>query len=481
MKNKLKYIASFVLGALLLSSCSKEIDVNPTYTLNGEDRFKTISDYEFALTGAYSLFLSNSYYGSTGGANAFVALPDMMSDNLYEGPESLANYTEFANWYYTADNGTVEDIWLDAYSVIRQANLTLRGIDNLAAQNQGAVNRIKGQALAIRALAHFDLLRYFGEDYDRNSTKLGVPYVDKYDIEQKPARLTVKGTWDRIEADLKQARDLMDQGDKVIQSTSSTLANARGLIDQMVVNAILARMYNYSGVWDKAIEYATLVINQRPLATPAEYPQIWKDQTTKEVVWSVKFQAFNSDIGGNVYYAVGNRASYRPTPGLLANYNPATDVRYPSFFASIARRGTNRLVASKYIGREGRTDGIVDFKAFRTSEMYLIRAEAYSRLGQDALALQDLNTLRQARNLAPGSETGAALLDAIFVERRRELFMEGQRFFDLKRTTRHIVRTYTISGNTFTDELTPDAREWALPIPQSEIQSNPAIVQNTGY
>jgi starch-binding outer membrane protein, SusD/RagB family len=480
MKNILKYIASFAVGSLLLASCTKEIETDPTYTLNGEERFKTVSDYEFALTGAYSLFLSNSYYGS-GNANAFVALPDMMSDNLYEGTESLANFTQFANWYYTADDALVEDIWLDAYSVVRQANLTLRGIDNLSSQNPGAVNRIKGQALAIRALAHFDLLRYFGEDYGRNSTKRGVPYIDQFDIEQKPVRQSVKGSWDRIEADLKAAKQLMDNGDKTIQSTTSTAANARSLIDQMVVNAILARMYNYSGVPDSAIKYSTLVINQRPLATPTEYPQIWKDQTTKEVVWSVKFQAFNTDIGGNVYYSVGNRASYRPTPSLLATYNPSTDVRYPSFFSSIARSGTNRLVASKYIGREGRTDGIVDFKAFRTGEMYLIRAEAYSLLGQNGPALQDLNALRQARNITTGNETGAALLDAIFVERRRELFMEGQRFFDLKRTTRSIVRTYTISGTTYTDELTPDAREWALPIPQSEIQANPAIEQNTGY
>lgn len=481
MKKTLSYISSLLVGSLLLASCTKEIEQSPTYTLNGADRFKTISDYEYALTGAYSQFLANSYYGSTNGANGFVALPDMLSDNLYEGTESLANYTEFAGWYYTADDATIEDIWLDAYSVVRQANLTLRGIDNLASTNAGAVNRIKGQALAIRALAHFDLLRYFGEDYTRNSGKMGVPYVDKFDIEQKPARLTVKGTWDKIETDLKSAKQLMSNSDKAIQSITSTASTARSLIDTLVVDAILARMYNYSGVSDSAIKYSTYVINARPLATATEYPQIWKDVTTKEVVWSVKFQSFNSDIGGNVYYAVGNRASYRPTNSLLSNYNASTDVRYPSFFQVIARGTSSRLVASKYIGKEGRTDGIVDFKAFRTSEMYLIRAEAYSKLGNDVQSLLDLNTLRQARNAAAGVETGAALLNAIFTERRKELFMEGQRFFDLKRTTRTIVRTYTISGSTYTDTLDPSAREWSFPIPQSEIQSNPNIVQNPGY
>lgn len=479
MRELSRYIICIVAGSLLLASCTKEIDQSPTHTLNGDERFNTIGDYEFALKGAYSLFLADGYYGSNS-ANAFVGLPDMMSDNLYETTESLANYTQLAGWYYTADDATVEDIWLDAYSIVRQANLTLRNIDNLAAENPGAVNRIKAQAIAIRALVHFDLLRYFGEEYDRNSTRLGIPYVDRFDIEQKPARLTVKESWDKIEADLKTASQLMNNMDQAIESATSTASSARSLIDPLVVNAILARMYNYAGVSDSAVKYATLVINARPLADTTDYPNIWKDATTKEVVWSVKFQAFNSDIGGNVYYAVGNRASYQPTTNLLSTYD-AEDVRVPAFFSSIARRGADRLVVSKYIGREGRTDGIVDFKAFRTSEMYLIRAEANSRLGKNGPALADLNALRKIRNAATGAEAGNALLEAIFTERRKELLMEGQRFFDLKRTTRTIERTYEIDGDTYTDQLDPTAREWALPIPQSEILANPNMVQNPGY
>jgi hypothetical protein len=135
-------------------------------------------------------------------------------------------------------------------------------------------------------------------------------------------------------------------------------------------------------------------------------------------------------------------------------------------------------VVSKYIGKEGRTDGIVDFKAFRTGEMYLIRAEAYSLTGDDILALADLNTLRTTRNAAAGGESGAALLGAIFTERRKELFMEGHRFFDLKRTTRTINRT-TNCQNFCT--LAPNAREWNMPIPQSEMDANTSMVQNPGY
>jgi len=67
----------------------------------------------------------------------------------------------------------------------------------------------KSTAIALRALAHFDLLRCFGEQFDRNSNARGIAYVDKFDIEQKPSRLTVKGSYDQIEADLKLAKSLM--------------------------------------------------------------------------------------------------------------------------------------------------------------------------------------------------------------------------------------------------------------------------------
>ncbi|MGZ8537212.1 MAG: RagB/SusD family nutrient uptake outer membrane protein [Flavisolibacter sp.] len=474
MNTTLKYISTLVLGSLLLTACKKQIDQSPSHTLDGDERFETIEDYDFALTGVYTRLLQNSYFGSTG----LPFLPEILSDNASETTESLANYTTLSTWNYTSDDVNVEDVWLDGYLVIQQANLTLRGIDELASTNQGAVNRIKGQALALRANTHFDLMRYFGEDHGRNSVKLGVPYVEVFDLEQKPARLTVKATYDKIEQDLKMAKDLMRNMDKSIQSITNITSAGRPLVDSLVVDAMLARMYNYAGVDDSAIKYATYVINARPLADTTEFRQIWKDGTTKEVVWSVKFQAFNGGLGTNLYYAIGNRSTYRPTTNLLNLYNSTNDVRYSSYFQIRARGASSRFVYAKYIGREGRTDDIVDFKAFRTAEMYLIRAEAYARKGNDLLALADLNTLRLARNAAVGAETGAALMTAIFTERRKELVAEGHRWFDLKRTTRTVVRTTNCSNFC---NLPASAREWNFPIPQSEIDANPNIQQNPGY
>ena len=174
------------------------MDINPEYALDKSD-LNSLEDYEFALTGAYRGFQSVSYYGATNASsNAFVCLPDMLSDNVNESSESLGNERVFSRWAYAEDENQIENTWIAAYRIISRANIVENNIDEFATEDQGAVNRIKAQALAIRALAHFDLLRYFVEDYDRNSTKPGVPYISIFDYEQKPSRGSVKEAYDHI-------------------------------------------------------------------------------------------------------------------------------------------------------------------------------------------------------------------------------------------------------------------------------------------
>ena len=462
------------IAVVSLASCKKIIEAEPTHQLDGTTRFTTIEDFDFALTGAYALFRQGSYYGS--GSNAFVNLPDMLTDNLNETSESLGNYQTMSTWTYAEDEPNIAATWQAGYRVISQANLVLRDIDAFAATETGAVNRIKAQALAIRAMAHFDILRYWVEDYDRNSTKPGIPYITVFDYEQKPARGTVKETYDHMIDDLEQARAFLNSGlDKTINPTGKAYIDIQG------VNAIMARMFLYSNQLDSAIKYSTLVINAIPLSSRTNFPNIWTDASTSEVVWSVSFNAGEGRIGDPVYFVPNNRSSYRPNPTLVTMYDQVNDVRYSSYF----QVRSNRLVLSKYLAKAAqvsRPDGITNFKAFRTGEMYLIRAEAYARKGgaNEALGLSDLNALRAARiaGFIAGAETGAALINAIALERRKELISEGHRWFDLKRTTKTISR----ANCTVFCTLSSSNRAWTWPIPIGEINANPEILpQNPGY
>jgi hypothetical protein len=259
--------------------------------------------------------------------------------------------------------------------------------------------------------------------------------------------------------------------------------DSRAFIDADAVHALLARIYLYSNEPDSAVKYATLAIDARPLADISVFPSIWTDAATDEVFWSCIFEAGQGQPGSNVYFPVApagsGRSQYRPNPALLSTYDQANDVRFPSYFSVIA----GRLVLSKYLAKEsqlGTPDGVVNFKAMRTGEMYLIRSEALARLGDDLDAMDDLNTLRAARinGYVPEALTGPDLLDAIALERRKELICEGHRFFDLKRTTRTISRANCSNFCT----LAPSDRAWTWPIPQPEVDANPNILpQNPGY
>jgi hypothetical protein len=476
---KFMLLRKIVLAIALIasvSSCKKILEAEPEFGLDGNAAFKTIEDCDFALIGAYNLFQSTSYYGGTDGrSNAFALMPDMLADGLRETSESLGNERVMSRWTYASDETQIERTWLVAYRIISEANLVLKNVDKFATTNPGAVNRIKGQALAIRGLVHFDLLRYFANDYARNSTSPGVPYVTEFNYEAKPARGTVQQTYQGIETDLLAARTLLQSTDRAVNGTSG---NTRAYLDRFGVDAILARVYLYSGQYTNAIQRATTVINTFPLASQGTFPAIWTDASNAEVIWSVTFESGQGGPGLISYFPQPDASSYGPDPELLSLYG-GNDVRTDAYFAVV----TGRVILSKYLAKEAQLaspDGVVNFKVFRTGEMYLIRAEAYARSANDPLGSADLNTLRAARiaGYTPVALTGATLLSAIATERRKELIGEGHRFFDLKRTTRTVNRASCSSFCT----LAASSRAWTWPIPQPEIDANSSILpQNPGY
>lgn len=460
-------------SVMMFTACSDVIEVEPIFQKDGAQIFTSLNDYQFSLTGAYASFRRVGYFGSGGQTTSTWAnLPDMMGDNLVQTGEDLANWQPQTNWVFTTDENDIEVAWIAAYTVISQANLTLRGIDAFASVDAARVNRIKGQALAIRAMAHFDLLRYWGEEYDRNSTKLGIPYVTEVNVELKPARLTVKESWDKIFVDMLAAETAL------ASVTGINTATNKSNLDVNAIRGLLARMYLYSKDFASAESYATMVITAAPLASRANFPNIWKDASHAEVLWSVAFNAGEGSPATGVHAAANNRNRFRPAAALEATFDQVNDVRFASYFASRSLGPNNRRILTKYLGRGTAVDNLVNWKALRTGEMFLIRAEARARQGgaKEVLGLADLNELRTARILGYTTVLliGNPLLDAIELERRKELVGEGHRWFDLKRTSRNIVRTERALNSTFLT-LAPASKYWVWPIPQGEIDANLTI------
>lgn len=210
------------LSLVLATSCDDIIDVEPVYEKEKVTVFKNLNEFEYALTGAYALFRQTGYYGNgSATTGAFSVLPDMMGTNLVETNEELGNYITQTDWVYVADDSDIALTWQAAYYIINQANQVLsNNIEQFKTADEKRVNLLRGQALAIRGLVHFDLLRYWGVSYERNSTALGIPYKTTTNQEEMPSRLSVKESYDKILADLKEAEILLGDVDKAIDRKS---------------------------------------------------------------------------------------------------------------------------------------------------------------------------------------------------------------------------------------------------------------------
>jgi hypothetical protein len=379
---------------------------------------------------------------------------------------------------YAADYGNIASAYIQPYEIISRANNLLQSLGHYESGSTAAeAKTIRAQALAIRAHAHFDLMRYFAQSYDRNSAAPGVAYVTTFDPQKPfanlPARNSVKENYDAVLKDLGDALTALSEGGNTANNKS------RYLIDSVVVFAMRARVNYYAAQWSDVIRDASAALSGRPLGNAADYVLSFAaaDEAAppSEVYWQIPSDN-TLRPGGAIS---GNSSNYRITKvmgtilqGQGGAYTDPGIVRFDQASTS----GFRRTSLWKYAG-------VRSFKVFRAGEMMLMRAEAKARIN-DATALQDLNALRTARGVATGTESGAALQDAILLQRRVELLGEGHRWFDLRRTTKSIVRTECGLNNSTRAErcnIGPDARGWIFPIPFNELKVNPNLTQNPGY
>jgi len=486
----------FLVGALTLQGCKQEdiIELKPEFTLDAGENPSSITQVEQVLEGAYANFRAADYYGSASGTGGGAALmPDVMSDNLYETLQTLANSRAMADWTFQQNTAQVNNIYNAMYKVISVANIVLRDADKFATPtNQKRINRIKGQALTIRALAHFDLFKYFANNYDRNSTTTLALYYNKLftvSLDAKPTRISNKLYYDELFADMTAAEPLLSDVDMAI-NPASLLTRPR--LSITALHVLRARVSLYAGLWADAVIAANKGIASAPalVSNQITFSGMYNGAAAGESIWNVQFDSGQSGPTFLVFFATNNRSYFRPalevatvagTTGLIRN----NDIRYSAYFTRIG--ASSSLSLTKYRGKGTVSDGNANFLAMKTGELYLIRAEAYGRNNQDALGMNDLNTLRTARiaNYVPEVLTGAALQTAVADERRRELIGEGHRFFDLKRTTRTITRGSTCGNIAISPSgkctLASTAREWTFPIPEAITNANSNMVQNPGW
>jgi hypothetical protein len=319
-------------------------------------------------------------------------------------------------------------------------------------------------------------------------------------LSRQTPRSTINEVYAQIYKDLEDAKRLLGTGTgRGVQYGSGPAASA-----------LLSRVALYRGDWAKVVTESTaaLASGVGTVLSGSAYVNGWRAPVNPESMFEVRFALAEESIGVNeslqsTYTALLNltnknaqggwgdfipNATVRGVFGLapLQLGTPATDnnnwdvtrnadVRAQLFTTGNTVRGAGRQIENtKFMSKSGfaYADNV---PVIRKSEMHLNRAEANYQLKNESAALTELNAFKALRGLPAVTLSGNALLEEILLERMKEFIGEGQRFFDLKRYGRAIVKTTPAVNLAFDDfKILP-------PIPQREVDGNPNIKQNRGY
>jgi hypothetical protein len=470
--SKLSILALATAG--LFSACSK-LDQDPQSSLSDKDAV-TEANARILANGMYQRMKALEYYGRD-----FMIVNDLGGNDMKITSQNSNRFINEFQGLYTPLVSPQTNTFLNAYRVVNQANVII----NQLPENSNT-SSIHGEAYFMRALANFDLARRYTKPYTNNGAKAegvttantGITLVteslDKPDT-YKPGRSTLEETYAAIISDLKIAQEKAPDG------KMGSSANFKGNKD--AATALLTRAYLYKGDWANVITEASKLIGKYKLYTATEIGnEIFNsDGVTNEEIFSVRFTVNDGGGANNFGYmyvaaADGGYGDIRLTDGFM-NLLDEDDARN----AQINKVDDVNNYLMKFSGNPAQGQvGLVNVRVLRISEVLLNRAEAYAESGNLPNAVLDINALRANRNL--GAFVGAtktAILAEIKKQRRLEFVGEGLANSDLfrKNDTRSIPDANALS----TKDMAPDNFRVAYPIPQTEMDTNPNMVQNKGY
>jgi len=481
----------FVSVTMCLTACQdKYLELTPPSELTEADFYKTAKDMNGAVLGIYSRYQSILPRKWT--------LTEMPSDNLYmTGYHTIGGLDEVNNLAFTADNPLFNEFWVNLYNGIFRANAVLTYIDNPTDYSANQKEQLMGEAKFMRALCYFDLVRMFG-DVPNVSTLLS--FEESRTIPRAPKEEVYAAIID----DLTAAIDLLP-GREDMQT---------GRASKSAAIALLAKVYVYQEDWANAKVY----LDQMPAFNYQlldDYASLWslENEDNNEIIFAIKY---TDGTNGHVL-----STDYLPYFGVTDIAPRGGEIAFPTWsLINSFEEGDSRKAAtitefwkspvsppsepeiwypyvSKYAVKHTPGSSGLDLPVLRYAEIILLRAEVLYRLNQPDVALDELNKIRArafrdaAHNYSLADISDPEdFLNVLLHERRVELALENERWFDLVRTGRymteltHVDRSYNYELKTSqVVDLKPAIFHKVFPIPQTQIQqANPGVLsQNDGY
>lgn len=486
MKNKL-LILIFAVAAFI-SSC--ELDKYPASSIEQSQAFQTVKDAATVRTGLYS-------YLRAATSGQYIYTTDFQSDLLNATLDYGNRGGLIYRWEFLDSDYSLRDMWQVHYQLINNANSFIDNVTNVSpttSAEQTQLDNYIGEVHLMRAIAYHRLAVRYAKDFEPNTAAntLGLPLVLKYDPNAKPSRSTLEETYSQIKADIAIAK----------QKISATGASNSYYLTVDAVTALEARVALYSHDWTTAISASDKIIAKYPLIdNSTDFQKLWLNDQGSEVITKL-FMSTNELSGQmNVFISYNtsiksNVPDFVPQQWVIDLFVDG-DIRKQAYLKKdkITIQGqeySDVYMINKYPGNPILwTSAVSNYynmvKLFRSSEAYLIKAEAAYKSSQAALALSALNALRIKRGLAalPETLTGSDLFKAIQDERTREMLCEGTRLDDLKRWGLGFSRktpqnpNMVLSGTT-ASSLTVEAnnQKFVWEIPANDLQTNKNLEPN---
>ncbi len=485
MKFNLKYkIVSLLVFTVVFSSCEDDLNVLPNDQMTEIDFLNNPENAIQLVNGVYNKQLDWNMYSFS-----WIGMTSITSDDADKGStltDTGSDKHKMDNLTFEATDMSFNDVWNGRYDGIYRANNALFYLEQLNI-DANLKNRLIGEVKFLRALFYFDLVRCFG----------GVPLVvSKIDINDSETvnnvvfvRKSKTETYAQIETDLTDAIEKLPIKNQYVGDNI-------GRASKGAAQALLAKAYLYQEKWQLAFDMSNNVMTSGQYDLLPNYADVWKEigENKSESIYEVQATLTKGLVG---YTDVqGPRGTpdlgwgfNTPSVQLMNSYEPgdvrknATIMMVPSVlwdgFVAPSTWNNPRYnykayqssIAESWDGNKGET--AKNLRILKYSDILLIHAEAAFKLGNTSEALTQVNVIRN-RALLPSLTT--LTIQQLFNERRWEMAMEHDRWFDLVRTGQ-AKAAMEANGKDFVI-----GKHEFFPIPSDQIiQSGGRLIQNPGY
>ncbi|MBU2995333.1 RagB/SusD family nutrient uptake outer membrane protein [Cellulophaga baltica] len=526
------HIILLTILTVVLVSCEKEfLETQPTDAIAATDALSSAENMDLLLNGLHrQMYAQNPLPGTTSsrsGQSYYMPSFDVIAGNLIHSSPGNGWMTADLQWlaHTNANTTTVDNLWYERYHFVFTANSIINTVAEGNLTIDADLNNILGQSYAYRAWAYHQLVTTFAKGYliGSPSTDLGVPLVLDAGVPYtSEARSVVEDVYTQIEEDIDLAIGYFEDASGPDNKSNISIDAAYG---------IKARIALSKGDWQTAADAAVLARENYPLLDEVDWLSGFNSVDLSEVIWGGTVIDTETNFFQSYFYFIGstfNGSQTRTNPKIIRSdiYDqiPDTDYRakawlplapntnssasngqggsyltdpnydneddfWDAWEAIITEYGmttahnTHPYISMKFLQENPGSIDPDDVIYMRSSEMYLIEAEAKAMLSDISGAQTALSILGEARDSAYDVtlfNTQEALLDEIKFQRRVELWGEGFSYLDQIRWDEGIDQSNSgasevLYGDGFFQERPSVNDEWIWKIPQAEINANPNI------